>query len=85
MDIVFNEKDIEKKVFDDRWVRFAFGSQGKVNTENLNLGIALAMTGDEEEARARLQTAVKTLPSGSLREQARKWLTSMNEPPEAVE
>jgi quercetin dioxygenase-like cupin family protein len=39
MDIVFNEKDIEKKVFDDRWVRFAFGSQGKVNTENLNLGV----------------------------------------------
>lgn len=39
MDMVFNEKDIEKKVFDDRWVRFAFGPQGKVPTENLNLGI----------------------------------------------
>jgi quercetin dioxygenase-like cupin family protein len=39
MDIVFNEKDIEKRVFDDRWVRFAFGPQGKVETENLNLGV----------------------------------------------
>ncbi len=36
---VFNEKDIDKKVFDDRWVRFAFGPQGKVDAENLNLGI----------------------------------------------
>jgi len=39
MDIVFNEKDIEKKVYDDRWVRFAFGPQGKIGAENLNLGI----------------------------------------------
>ncbi len=39
MDTVFNEKDIEKKVFDDRWVRFAFGPQGRMNTEDLNLGI----------------------------------------------
>ncbi len=35
----FNEKDIIKKIFDDRWVRFAFGSQGKINTRGLNLGI----------------------------------------------
>ena len=39
MDIVFNEKDIEKKVFNDRWVRFAFGPQGKVKTGDLNLGV----------------------------------------------
>ena len=39
MDIVFNEKDIEKKVFDDRWVRFAFGPQGKIKTRDLNLGV----------------------------------------------
>lgn len=36
---IFNEKDIEKITFDDRWVRFAFGSQGKSKTKNLNLGI----------------------------------------------
>jgi len=35
----FNESDIKKKLFDDRWVRFAFGPQGIVNTEDLNLGI----------------------------------------------
>ncbi|MCX6384074.1 MAG: cupin domain-containing protein [Actinobacteria bacterium] len=35
----FNENDIEKKIFEDRWVRFAFGSQGFVNTKNLSLGI----------------------------------------------
>ena len=39
MDTIFNEKDIEKKVYDDRWVRFAFGPQGKVDTKNFNLGI----------------------------------------------
>ena len=38
-DIRFNEKDITKKIFDDRWVRFAFGPQGKIGTKNLNLGI----------------------------------------------
>ena len=37
--IRFNEEDIIKKTFDDRWVRFAFGPQGKINTKNLNLGI----------------------------------------------
>lgn len=37
--IKFNEKDIIKKTFTDRWVRFAFGTQGKVSTKNLNLGI----------------------------------------------
>jgi len=45
MDIVFNEKDIEKKVFHDRWVRFAFGPQGKVSTERLNLGVTLFREG----------------------------------------
>ena len=35
----FNEDDIKKKIFEDRWVRFAFGPQGIVNTEDLNLGI----------------------------------------------
>ncbi len=37
--IKFNEKDITKKIFDDRWTRFAFGPQGKIGTKNLNLGI----------------------------------------------
>ncbi len=36
---VFNEEDIKKKVFDDRWVKFAFGPGGMVKTENLNMGI----------------------------------------------
>ncbi|MCE5330224.1 cupin domain-containing protein [bacterium] len=35
----FNESEINKKIFEDRWVRFAFGSQGLINTKNLNLGI----------------------------------------------
>ena len=39
MNNIFNEKDIEKKIFDDRWVRFAFGSQGKSKTKTLSLGI----------------------------------------------
>ncbi len=39
MDQVFNEEDIRKKVFDDRWVKFAFGPGGMVRTENLNMGI----------------------------------------------
>ena len=36
---VFNEEDIKKKVFDDRWVKFAFGSDGTIKTKNLNMGI----------------------------------------------
>ena len=36
---IFNEKDIIKKVFGDRWVRFAFGPDGTIKTENLNMGI----------------------------------------------
>ena len=36
---VFNEEDIKKKVFDDRWVKFAFGPGGMIKTENLNMGI----------------------------------------------
>lgn len=35
----FNVTRIKKTVFDDRWVKFAFGPQGFKNTENLNLGI----------------------------------------------
>jgi quercetin dioxygenase-like cupin family protein len=35
----FNEDAIKKNLFEDRWVKFAFGSQGIVNTKNLNLGI----------------------------------------------
>ena len=36
---IFNEEDIGKKIFDDRWVKFAFGPGGVVKTENLNMGI----------------------------------------------
>ncbi len=39
MNHIFNEEDIKKKVFDDRWVKFAFGPEGLVKTENLNMGI----------------------------------------------
>ena len=39
MDQIFNEEDIIKKVFDDRWVKFAFGPTGIINTDNLNMGI----------------------------------------------
>jgi len=54
----FNEKEIKKKIFEDRWVRFAFGSQGFVNSKNLNLGIvefdkdktSLAHSHDVEES-----------------------------------
>ncbi|MCL4384981.1 MAG: cupin domain-containing protein [Cyanobacteria bacterium] len=54
----FNEKEIKKKIFEDRWVRFAFGTQGFINTKNLNLGIvefeknktSLTHTHDVEES-----------------------------------
>lgn len=36
---IFGSKDIEKTIFDDRWVRFAFGPQGKIDSSVLNLGI----------------------------------------------
>jgi len=39
MNNIFNEREVEKKIFDDRWVRFAFGPQGKLKTKTLNLGI----------------------------------------------
>ena len=39
MELIFNRKNIKKKNFDDRWVKFAFGPQGFLTTENLNLGI----------------------------------------------
>lgn len=39
MELIFNQNIIKKKNFDDRWVKFAFGPQGFLNTENLNLGI----------------------------------------------
>ena len=38
-DLIFNLNDITKKTFDDRWVKFAFGPQGKIKTKNLNLGV----------------------------------------------
>jgi len=37
--LFFNLKDVTKKTFDDRWVKFAFGPQGKIKTKNLNLGV----------------------------------------------
>jgi quercetin dioxygenase-like cupin family protein len=37
--LIFNLNDIIKKTFDDRWVKFAFGPQGKIETKNLNLGV----------------------------------------------
>lgn len=37
--LIFNLKDIARKNFEDRWVKFAFGLQGKIETKNLNLGI----------------------------------------------
>jgi mannose-6-phosphate isomerase-like protein (cupin superfamily) len=39
LELIFNQKIIKKKNFDDRWVKFAFGLQGFLKTENLNLGI----------------------------------------------
>jgi len=36
---IFNLKEIQKKEFSDRWVKFAFGPQGFLNTKSLNLGI----------------------------------------------
>ncbi len=38
-DIKFNEKQIKKSFFDDRWVRFAFGLQGHLKSNELSLGI----------------------------------------------
>ena len=37
--LIFDLKSIAKKTFDDRWVKFAFGPQGKIETKNLNLGV----------------------------------------------
>ena len=58
VELIFNQKIIKKKNFDDRWVKFAFGPQGFLKTENLNLGIvnfrknstALNHSHDVEEA-----------------------------------
>jgi len=55
---IFNEEDIEKRIFDDRWVKFAFGPGGMIKTENLNMGItefskgktSLAHSHDVDEA-----------------------------------
>lgn len=44
---------------------------------NLNLGIALAMTGQTAEARTRLSIASRTLTSETLRAQAGKWLETL--------
>jgi quercetin dioxygenase-like cupin family protein len=35
----FHEDHIIKKIFDDRWVKFAFGPQGHMPTDDFNLGI----------------------------------------------
>ncbi len=39
MNHYFNEDHILKKIFDDRWVKFAFGPQGHMGTGDFNLGI----------------------------------------------
>ncbi len=39
MKFIFNQDEIKKKKFNDRWVRFAFGPQGFENNGDLNLGI----------------------------------------------
>jgi len=39
MDLVFSDSDIKVTDFEDRQVKFAFGSQGKKKTDTLNLGI----------------------------------------------
>jgi len=36
---IFNENDIDKNFFDDRWVKFAFGPQGLIKTDKFNFGI----------------------------------------------
>ncbi len=36
---IFDIKDIAPKIFDDRWVKFAFGPQGYIDSKSLNLGI----------------------------------------------
>lgn len=46
---------------------------------HLNLGIALALSGSEREAREHLSRAAATLPSESLRGEARSWLEKLEE------
>ena len=36
---IFDINDIDPKIFDDRWVKFAFGPQGHIDSKSLNLGI----------------------------------------------
>jgi len=36
---VFNEEEMDKKSFENRWVKFAFGPNRFIDTENLNIGI----------------------------------------------
>jgi len=72
--LIFNQKIIKKKNFDDRWVRFAFGPQGFLNTENLNLGIvnfkknstALNHRHDVEEALYVLSGKAKVKIAGEI-------------------
>jgi tetratricopeptide (TPR) repeat protein len=45
---------------------------------NLNLGIALAMTGSTDEARVYLSRAAELAPAGSLRDNALKWMNSLD-------
>ncbi|MCL4377750.1 MAG: cupin domain-containing protein [Actinobacteria bacterium] len=35
----FSLEEIPKKIFEDRWVKFAFGPQGLIDSKNLNLGV----------------------------------------------
>ena len=74
MELIFSQEIIKKKNFDDRWVRFAFGPQGFLNTENLNLGIvnfkknstALNHSHDVEEALYVLSGKAKVKIAGKI-------------------
>ncbi|MBA7552615.1 hypothetical protein ES705_45185 [subsurface metagenome] len=43
---IFNEEYIEKTIFNNRWVRFAFGNNGIIKTKNLNMCITEFSIGD---------------------------------------
>lgn len=74
MKLIFNQKIIKKKNFDDRWVKFAFGPQGFLNAENLNLGVvnfkknstALNHSHDVEEALYVLSGNAKVKIAGKI-------------------
>jgi mannose-6-phosphate isomerase-like protein (cupin superfamily) len=74
MEPIFNQKIIKRKNFDDRWVKFAFGPQGFLKAENLNLGIvnfkknstALNHRHDVEEALYVLSGKAKVKIAGKI-------------------